>query len=104
MNADKTGIKTFDPTGEESETAQKWDRWLRSFELFLEASAIQNEKRKRALLLHHAGEGVQEVWYTLPESKTEDEPQAPLYDICKTALTAIFQPKKNYTNREMHFK
>ncbi|XP_063931791.1 uncharacterized protein LOC135143781 [Zophobas morio] len=104
MNADKTGIKAFDPTGEESETAQKWDRWLRSFEIFLEASAIQNEKRKRALLLHHSGEGVQEVWYTLPESKREDEPQAPLYDICKTALTPIFQPKKNYTYERHVFR
>ncbi|XP_063918115.1 uncharacterized protein K02A2.6-like [Zophobas morio] len=33
MNADKTGIKTFDPTGEESETAQKCDRWLRSYDI-----------------------------------------------------------------------
>ncbi|XP_063933914.1 uncharacterized protein LOC135145707 [Zophobas morio] len=38
------------------------------------------------------------------ESKTEDEPQAPLYDICKTALTAIFQPKKNYTYERHVFR
>jgi hypothetical protein len=66
--------------------SQRWDRWLRSLKLFDEASAIQSDKRKRALLLHHAGDTVQEVWYTLAEATRQYDPQEDVYEMCKTAL------------------
>ena len=57
----------FDPHGDTAGVYQKWSRWLRSFEIFADASGCTNEHQKRQLLLHCAGPDTQEIYYTFPQ-------------------------------------
>ena len=43
----------------------RWKKWL--------ALAVDDTKRQRALLLHYAGEGVNEIFETLPNTNAEED-------------------------------
>ena len=47
-----------------------------------------DKERRRALLLHYAGEEVNEIFETLPNTGND-------YDTAVTKLTEYFSPKKN---------
>lgn len=68
----------------------RWDEWLDRFENFLAAMDIKDATRKRAMLLHFAGEEVHKIFRTL-----EDTGEAKDYAIATTTLTAHFKPQKN---------
>ena len=63
-------IPQFNPKGDPNNTGQKWEKWKRSFEYFILASGIENDDRKRALLLHLLGTATQEIFETLPDKGT----------------------------------
>lgn len=67
--------------------AARWDTWLRRFDNFVVAHAVTSAARKRALLLHCAGEVFQ-----IAETLLQDEDT---YEQLKTKLTAHFAPKRN---------
>jgi len=54
-----TLIPPFDQHGELSSVAHRWQKWLKSFNLFADASGCKNDKQKRQLLLHTAGAAMQ---------------------------------------------
>ena len=82
------GVHPFHPHGDPNKIAQTWDKWKKSFQYFLDASGITNDKRKKAMLLHMAGPETQEVFDTLiPANDT--------YDKALEALTSHFSVKKN---------
>ena len=59
------GIKSvdpFDPTGEPSVIAAKWERWKKSFNFYTAALANVNDARKKALLLHCGGQDLQDIF------------------------------------------
>ena len=67
----------------------RWKKWISRLENLITAMGIKNDKpRKRALLLHYAGEEVNEIFETLPN--TGDN-----YDTAVARLTEYFSPKKN---------
>ena len=68
----------------------RWDEWLDRFENFLAAMDIKDATRKRAMLLHCAGEEVHKIFRTL-----EDTGEAKDYTAAKTKLTAYFKPQQN---------
>ena len=43
----------------------RWKKWKRSFKLYLTGKGVTVDSQKRALLLHAAGVGVQEIYFTL---------------------------------------
>ena len=63
-------IPPFKPKGEPTSVAQRWEKWIKSFNYFVDASGITNDNRKKALLLHLAGTDTQEIFDTL--TPTED--------------------------------
>ena len=63
---DVQSLEAFD-CADSSGIAARWERWLRSFELFVEGKGITNHNQKKALLLHTAGMSVQDIFFTLPE-------------------------------------
>lgn len=87
---DVHGIPPYTITGPSS--GNRWDRWLKSFDLFVMASGITNEPQKKALLLHYAGVDVQDIFYAFSQ-ETQDKGFADT----KKALTDHFEPKKNTT-------
>ena len=45
-----------------STNASRWTTWLRSFKTYLKAANIDNDEQQVALLLHAAGETVEEIF------------------------------------------
>ncbi|CAB4005904.1 Transposon Ty3-I Gag-Pol poly, partial [Paramuricea clavata] len=71
----------------------RWKKWLTRFKNLLLALDVDDTKRQRALLPHYAGESVNEIFETLPNTDAgEDEDP---FEKAVTALTNYFTPKKN---------
>ena len=83
-----TPITVFDPHGDQSTVFQKWQRWIRSFTLYADASGITDAKQKRQLLLHCAGQQTQDIFFTF-------DPEPADYEEAKKKLEEYFKPAKN---------
>ena len=51
-----------------SSISKRWERWLKDFKMYLVASGIKDNTRKRALLLYMAGARVREIFDNLGET------------------------------------
>ena len=73
----------------------RWKKYLARFELLVTATDLGGQPaRKRALLLHYAGEQVFEIYDTFTDQqKGEDNEEG--YQRLKTSLSEYFEPKKN---------
>ena len=69
--------------------ALRWEKWINRFDIFLVARNINNGERKKAMLLHSAGEEVYDVYDSL------QIPAESTYDQFKTLLSEYFAPKRN---------
>ena len=70
--------------------ATRWRKWLMDFEMFIAASGITNNARKRALLLYQAGSRIRDIFAQLPDTGEAND-----FDTAKDRLTQHFQPQKN---------
>lgn len=87
------GIQPFNFADHDSNLALDWKMWLRSFELFIKAYEIrradngaEQEIDKCALLLHHAGPKVQNIYDSL-EDAVDEVPRGPLANSMNPHLT-----------------
>lgn len=78
----------FDFHTEPSSVGSRWKKWQSRFDNYLQAFNIEEDKQKRALLLHHAGPDVFDIFETLPE--TGDD-----YTTAVRKLDTYFCPKVN---------
>ena len=83
-----TCVPPFLVSGESSTISQRWEKWLKQFEIYSVASGINNDVQKCAVLLHCAGEEVQEIFETMADT-------GDTYKGAVDALTAHFTPQKN---------
>lgn len=84
---------------EPNTVAARWTKWLKRFEGAMTGFNISDYKRKKALLLHFAGEDVQDIFETLTDTGDEKD-----YQKATTALTAYFTPKRNIVYETIHFR
>ena len=107
MAASNSSIEPFSyTTGDLSNIGPRWRRWLNRFELYADSKNLiltpekeDNRQQRRALLLHLAGEEVQDVFDTLQDTgNTKD------YDSAVKALKAYFIPKSNSAYARHAFK
>lgn len=103
---DLTSVKPFDPHGEPSGVGRRWQRWLKSFSVYADSKGLliaadkaDNKIQRRALLLHSAGEAVQEIFETLT-----DTGEAKDYEKAVKALNDYFIPKVNSTYQNHLFR
>lgn len=82
------GVPPFNCHGDPSTVSQNWEKWKKSFEYFLAASGINDDGRRKALLLHMAGAETQEVFETLAVAETT-------YTAALGALDTHFTATKN---------
>ena len=75
--------------------ALRWEKWINRFDIFLVARNINNAERKKAMLLHSAGEEVYDVYDSL------QIPAESTYDEFKTLLSEYFAPKRNINMSDM---
>ena len=78
----------FKMLGEQTNLAQKWDQYVKRFKYYIKAQNVTKDEQKRALLLHAAGEEVQDLFETLQDTGTT-------YAEALGALNTHFQPKRN---------
>ncbi|XP_075555844.1 uncharacterized protein LOC142588176 [Dermacentor variabilis] len=88
MEAMLPAFPPFDPYSDPTSLAQRWTKWQARFDNFLLAANIQNAARKRAMLLHYAGDAVHGIFLTLPDRGTD-------YETAVAKLNGHFAPRKN---------
>ena len=81
------GLETFD-TENTNNIDKRWQLYREEVDLFIQASGINSDTQKRAILLHSSGKRVREIFSTLQNKGTT-------YDEACTALDAYFKPHKN---------
>ena len=86
-NIEQFALGTFNAT-ESTSAGPRWNKYLLRFENMMEAYEISDDKRKKALLLHHSGEEVFDIYSTLEDCKELD------YKTTCTKLNEYFNPKK----------
>ena len=59
-------------TTEATSAGQRWQKYLLRFENMMDAYQIEDDKRKKALLIHHAGEQVFNIFCTFENCKNTD--------------------------------
>ena len=100
-------LPKFDCFGSASNVGPRWTRWLKSFELFADGKGLiltddataKVKQRRRALLLHHAGPDVQDIFFTLAETGENTD-----YNAAVRALNAYFVPKVNTAYARHQFR
>ena len=93
MAAANLGIPStapFNAKGEPTSVAQRWEKWLKQFQYFEDASRMNNNSRKKALLLHLAGTETQDIYIF----KTLT-PTSATYEASLEALNTHFPVSKN---------
>ena len=90
-------LPPFDPAADPTSLSQRWKTWKRRFETYLAAVNVTDDKRKRALLLYHAGQETQKLFDTFTDTG----------DTYATALKRrdnYFAPKKNVDFKTFQFR
>ena len=64
-NTAERALLPFDLTGLASQVAERWKRWKRSYEYYIEGKGITQAGRKKSQLLHLAGIEVQDLYEDL---------------------------------------
>ena len=117
MDAHLPMFPPFDPELDKADVAVRWRKWQSRLENLFVAMKIQDDKRKRALLLHYAGEHVHDIFdaersvYTTSASTTStstttvtsssstsgttQSPDCATSACTKTILNTYFAPKRN---------
>ena len=102
-NIDIGSIHPFDCKGNPTSVGPRWRRWKRSFEFFLEAKGLSKDSQRTALLLHCAGQDVQDIFDTLtdpgpvPDGDTE-------YAKAMRSLDGYFFPQVNIPFERHEFR
>nr|XP_006823364.1 PREDICTED: uncharacterized protein LOC102803828 [Saccoglossus kowalevskii] len=78
-------------------TSTRWKKYLNRVENAFVAFNITDDKRQRTLLLHWAGEEVDDVFDTLSETGSD-------FKTAKTKLTEYFSPKRNIEYERFVFR
>lgn len=93
-------VPKFDCYSDPATLGPRWTRWLNAFELFADGKGLiltedapdATKQRRRALLLHHGGTDVQDIFSTLADTGGPTD-----YAQAVTALNAYFVPQVNTT-------
>ncbi|XP_067044329.1 uncharacterized protein [Acropora muricata] len=83
----------------DSNVGPRWKKWLARFENLTIGMGIEDEKRKRALLLHYSGPEVDEIFDTLEDTGEDKD-----YKKAVEKLTAHFNPQVNTTYEVTNFR
>ncbi|VDI24830.1 Hypothetical predicted protein [Mytilus galloprovincialis] len=89
---------SFDIETDKSSAGPRWEKWVERLENLFIGLDIDDEDRKRALLLHYAGERVYDIY------DAEKKQTLATYDATKKVLKDYFDPKKNIQTEIYKFR
>lgn len=70
---DHRGPESFNCKLDSFTLGVQWEKWRRSFEIYLDVTQVSCNKRKLSLLLHYGGQDLQEIYYNIPDIKINGE-------------------------------
>ena len=79
----------FKVIGENTNLAKSWELYLKRFDYYLNASGVTKDDQKKAMLLHLAGEEIQDIFETLGNINDLN------FGEVKGKLSDYFKPQKN---------
>ena len=85
-------ISPFIPDSDPTSVSQRWKRWSDRFDNLLVAMNVTDNARKKALLLHLAGEAVFDIFSGLVIEPVPDDADATVvnvYSVAKKALDTL---------------
>lgn len=100
-------VAPFQADSDPTTTAQRWKKWTDRFENLMIALNLTDAARKKALLLHLAGESVQETFDGLvidPIPDDADSGEVNVYTQTRDALNNFFAPSKNVVFEVYNFR
>lgn len=63
-------ITAFNPNEHQHPIYPRWEGSLRSFEMLVTSKDVTEAKKKKAMLLHHGGLDLQDIFYSIPDGDT----------------------------------
>ena len=97
-------FEKFSVHSEEHTAGTRWRRYLARFEMLIHAMGVEDEPvRKKALLIHYAGEEVFDIFDTFTAAQKGGEDENGYKTLCKS-LTDYFDPKKNIDFETVKFR
>ncbi|GBP00373.1 hypothetical protein EVAR_939_1 [Eumeta japonica] len=88
-------LEKFDCNGESTSVGVRWERWKRALFIYLEASNIDKDVKKKASLLHFGGLDLQEVFYNIPGANIEPSEGVDVFEVAISKLDSYFAPKQS---------
>ncbi|XP_045452156.1 uncharacterized protein K02A2.6-like [Melitaea cinxia] len=88
-------LEKLDVEGDNASLGQRWEKWKRSLNIYLEATEITTPVKKRATLLLLGGSNLQEIFYNLPGANAEPSNNNNVFDIAIQKLDDYFTPKQS---------
>jgi hypothetical protein len=95
-------VAPFQADSDPATTAQRWKKWTDRFENLMIAINLTDPARKKALLLHLAGESVQDIFDGLVVNEIQEGENE--YTQTRQALDDFFAPSKNVTFEIYNFR
>ena len=75
----------------------EWEKWLRSFNLYIQAEEITDSVKKKNKLLHLGGSQLQEVIFNIPGALATKTKENDVFQILVDKLNTYFSPQRNST-------
>ena len=88
----------FKVIGENTNLAKSWELYLKRFDYYLNASGVTKDDQKKAMLLHLAGEEIQDIFETLGNINDLN------FGEVKGKLSDYFKPQKNVAYERHAFR
>ncbi|KAJ3666175.1 hypothetical protein Zmor_001628 [Zophobas morio] len=105
MDTHSTPVPPFHIAEDPSNVGSRWEKWLNRFDNHLIAACMENEDRKKAMLLHYAGEEVHDLYLSLPELPANTaQPNESPYLTAKRKLKQYFTPRVNKEFEMFNFR
>lgn len=88
-------LEKFDCEGNTTSVSVRWEKWKRALTIYLEATDIQIDTKKRAHLLHLGVLKLQEIFYSIPGADIKASKDVDVFDIDIKKLDEYFSPKQS---------
>jgi len=94
-------FERFNVSSDNNSVGLRWDKYVSKLENLFVGMNIDAKKRRKALLLHYAGDEVYDIYETLPGDLESSDSN---YDETKAALKLHFSPQKNTEYEKFEFR
>jgi len=94
MELESALIPPFDPDADVTVLADRWTKWRRHVELYLETKGITSNSRKLATVLYFGGPKLQDIYYSIPNHDTVPSGKNE-FQYAMELLDSQFIPKSN---------